>query len=250
MSGKRKDLPIGKTFTFQNVSISTWVCVLRFLLRDALHSKMYLFLHDTRSAPSLSRLPLHSKMYLFLLISVDSRMGLVQLYIPKCIYFYNIVDCMFTLRTSFTFQNVSISTDFIDESHENGKALHSKMYLFLLVDDFCNPVYSILYIPKCIYFYCYVGCLKMRAFPLYIPKCIYFYKCNKHLIMICHHTLHSKMYLFLPIAAALARRNKGNFTFQNVSISTKTAGAASRQRCTLHSKMYLFLQGKGNILSA
>ncbi len=202
---------------------------------------MYLFLQCRSPNRYFCCVPLHSKMYLFLLgyvccvfccgmlyipkciyfYTIHDRHRPCRdfLYIPKCIYFYNIVDCMFTLRTSFTFQNVSISThrrdvkedqgkaftfqnvsistDFIDEAHENGKTLHSKMYLFLLVDDFCNPVYSI----------------------LYIPKCIYFYQCGRD-----HNA-----------------SDQSSFTFQNVSISTKIDWAGMLQQETLHSKMYLFL---------
>ena len=118
------------------------------------------------------------------------------------------------------------------------------MYLFLPVWHLLQNLPGSLYIPKCIYFYLTRGSLtrwlgsslhsKMYLFllrcitrhhyhfHLYIPKCIYFYH-----VWICaagygYRSLHSKMYLFLPGQEVQDGAINDLFTFQNVSISTKS----------------------------
>ena len=100
---------------------------------------------------------------------------------------------------TFTFHNVSISTNPRGRYHAHGWTLHSTMYLFLLHFNRQKTVLSdFLYIPQCIYFYTrtqrkpyrpqqtlhstmylfLLWSVKAEGIRcvLYIPQCIYFYR--------------------------------------------------------------------------
>ncbi len=141
----------------------------------ALHSTMYLFLHDDEVIKENDHHTLHSTMYLFLLATITGGISWID----------------------FTFHNVSISTvtpaavgDYFNALHSTMylflrkqpmtsrsalRSLHSTMYLFLQLFSFCKCQFITLYIPQCIYFYGFGLEEAMRQISLYIPQCIYFY---------------------------------------------------------------------------
>ena len=107
----------------------------------------------------------------------DDETNCEKLYIPQCIYFYPICRSRTKPRKCFTFHNVSIST-----KNRSRKTL----------------------INHC----------------LYIPQCIYFYASATFLSFAASIALHSTMYLFLLHGQGGGSSRGSYFTFHNVSIST------------------------------
>ena len=113
--------------------------------------------------------------------------------ISTVLSYYDVVD-----KDSFTFHNVSISTKFLLNKYRQDKPLHSTMYLFLP-----NPLENAAVIRVTLHSTMYLflqyeqfGTLQWDR--LYIPQCIYFY-----------------------YAATSDSFPSTNFTFHNVSISTR-----------------------------
>ena len=130
---------------------------LTLILESPLHSKMYLFLPIDVLISWTSCNALHSKMYLFLLFLTASVILSASIFTFQNVSISTSLyprDIAFIIR--FTFQNVSISTclssNLISESEKLyipkciyfygtladrrkglDRALHSKMYLFLLI---------------------------------------------------------------------------------------------------------------------
>ena len=230
------------TFTFQNVSISTRKIGLLFASTIPLHSKMYLFLHERQKKRSAHRKNLYiPKCIYFYNVVPPIGIFVVFLYIPKCIYFYLGMCVAFFVAGCFTFQNVSIST-----RYTIGTVPVETSFTFQNVS--ISTTLSI-------------ACLRYER-PLH-SKMYLFLHTEGMLKKIKVRPLHSKMYLFLRTLST--RRTKMErlyipkciyfyllmisailftvyFTFQNVSISTN-AGEITMHltRAALHSKMYLFL---------
>ena len=173
-------------------------------------------------------------------VSISTQTGSLSfsamwLYIPQCIYFYLESVKYLRYELDFTFHNVSISTCLAEDIkvvmcslhstmylflrnprgryHAHGWTLHSTMYLFLPCFRYHQFRKKWLYIPQCIYFYRRYRPLTGCHLVLYIPQCIYFYR----------------------YAATSDSFPSTNFTFHNVSIST-------RQICAFggfHSFLYI-----------
>ena len=185
-------------FTFHNVSISTITELHQEISVPTLHSTMYLFLLSWRIEQLQSYLSLHSTMYLFLPMKERDIKAIINftfhnVSISTVLSYYDVVD-----KDSFTFHNVSISTKFLLNKYRQDKPLHSTMYLFLP-----NPLENAAVIRVTLHSTMYLflqyeqfGTLQWDR--LYIPQCIYFY-----------------------YAATSDSFPSTNFTFHNVSISTR-----------------------------
>ena len=100
-----------KNFTFHNVSISTQSAEAVQSPGSALHSTMYLFLpQNVRRFSRPNRLYIPQCIYFY---DVDGILAFCgeQLYIPQCIYFYTPIGLFAEVVDAFTFHNVSISTE-------------------------------------------------------------------------------------------------------------------------------------------
>ena len=167
-------------------------------MKSTLHSTMYLFLRFAWLWPFRFQPPLHSTMYLFLPTVHSLIICIVtQLYIPQCIYFYDTIKFKYKLTSSFTFHNVSIST-------QTGSLSFSAMWL---------------YIPQCIYFY--LESVKYLRYELdFTFHNVSISTCLAEDIKVVMCSLHSTMYLFLLPMGKFFLLRLISFTFHNVSIST------------------------------
>ena len=91
-------------------------------------------------------------MYLFQPLSIRKVCGRTVIYIPLCIYFNLNFSCQNLRRHPFTFHYVSISTKLFPAFMRYLCYLHSTMYLFQLLYNFCASWILFIYIPLCIYF--------------------------------------------------------------------------------------------------
>ncbi len=169
----------------------------------------------------LKHFSLHSKMYLFLL---ESRRAYGYGYVFT---FQNVsISTIKRMNNSgrgfyFTFQNVSISTRIPGEG-----ILHHTAFTFQNVSISTGKatrkprLCSFLYIPKCIYFYTHGYITGSQAATSLHSKMYLFLQGDRKISINVEHTLHSKMYLFLPEITSSQLGGALSFTFQNVSIST------------------------------
>ena len=202
---------------------------------------MYLFLHFWQNPRKYQiRLYIPQCIY-FYEMRFDDETNCEKLYIPQCIYFYPICRSRTKPRKCFTFHNVSISTGVLSHSVTNTSTF-----------TFHNVSISTTERPQ----------ILPAQPPLH--STMYLFLPRTYLLMSClWHTLHSTMYLFLPWGQQLLfthstsftfhnvsistqcrhghDRRKSNFTFHNVSISTCQKPCTAVNQQTLHSTMYLFL---------
>ena len=139
------------SFTFHNVSINTYDISAAFFNLLPLHSTMFLLIQHRPLLRKAVNSSLHSTMFLlipthcyFLLHTELSLHSTMFLLIPG-------LNPLWVGLNPFTFHNVSINTEYIDEETSDEHPLHSTMFLLIPWRSGSHQNITKLYIPQCFY---------------------------------------------------------------------------------------------------